>query len=433
MKPRQPRGSIISTTESLPSDAMKISGTPLGKIKDKFELLHLWLPYWLWKPYQALFNLIKTIVSTLLCLRLPIYTIEFDSQESHSRINYLGGGTYWDFIKNLAGQPAPDLVILKYTSLWHVKAAIQQMEGESCLLVELPVRIGSYFLKQDGILVIPRIRWQIATDRPWEQIEGDFHQSSVKNDLDKLRKSRLQAIVSHDRKELEHFYWEVYYPNMIIKPDALSNIAGFEQVRQAFRRGWLTWYQEDGQILGGSVQYLAGKTYIMDCLGYAHNLTSQQYTNVSTAAYYLNFRRAWEMGAKAIDLTLSYPLMGNGLVRYKSKWGGTIAIDTVQNWGLWISPNIAAGKALPFLLKQPWIWVDRQKRLKGLLVVEERTAPLDQTDLDALCLPLWVRGLDSIIVHSPAGFAPELSPTAGPFPSIGPAVSWQPGEGESLV
>jgi len=46
---------------------------------------------------------------------------------------------------------------------------------------------------------------------------------------------------------------------------------------------------------------------------------------------------------------LTRPLLNDGVVRYKRKWGSTIMLDPSQNWGLWIHISRKADEAIRFL------------------------------------------------------------------------------------
>ncbi len=382
-------------------------------------------------PYLALLNLAKTLISTLLCWRLPVWDMIYPDEPEEPPVKFIGRTKNLSLFTLPGEGSVPELRPCGQTSLLKLKRTIQQLARDHSLIVEIPHRVGRFFLAGNGILVVPNIKWRIKIDRPWEEIiqgfkQGDLQQSSIKRDLRGLRNSGIELTHTHDAAMLEHFYTEMYVPYMTHRFEDLKGLTRFETMRVIFKKGWLTLYSVEGQVLGGAVQYFAGKMFVCDSIGFAQGNTPHQNSLVSTASYYHNIRQAWELGCQYIDLTMTNPLLEDGVVRYKRKWGGEVINDPRQNWGLWLYPRLEPGKKPPIIMRQPWIWLDERKRLNGLRVVQVRETPLSQLELDELCQAVWIPGLYSIAVYSLAGFTPEVPQETGPLSALGTAAVWKP-------
>jgi len=377
--------------------------------------------------YRTLVSWSKTAVSTLLSLRLPIYRLEADESDDRPEVIYLGAGTNLNLITHLICGHALEPKPVTHTSLFGLHATIDRMKAKCNLMViELPHRLLGRLVHRDGFLVIPWVRWQIKTQRPWREIEQGFHRTSVRSDLKKLEESSVQCPRTQERSALERFYWDIYRPFIRSQHGDMAESTPLNLLRSYFDAGWLTLYVENNQLLGGAVQYVADGVLHDYVMGFKEDISRRQQTVAATANYYDALRSGWETNCRAVDFGLTRPLLNDGVARYKRKWGSTVMTDPSQNWGLWIHVSRNTALAVRFLSRHPWIWVDRDRKLKGLLVIDNQDRALSKPEVTKACKRLWAPGLHSVIVYATRGFTTGVDLSQGPIPAIGPATEWNP-------
>jgi hypothetical protein len=399
----------------------------LHSTKSKLVTVELSLPSRAHGGYRTLVSWGKIAVSTLLSLRLPIYCLEADESDDRLEVIYLGAGTNLNLITHMVCGHVLEPKPIAHTSLFRLHATIDRMKAKCDLMViELPHRLLRRLLHRDGFLVIPWVGWQIKTQRPWDEIEQGFHRTSVRSDLKKLEESAVQCLRTQERSALERFYWDTYRPFIHNQHGDMAEPTPLNLLRSYFDAGWLTLYIENDQLLGGAVQYVKDGILYDYVMGFKRDISRRQQTAAATANYYDALHFGWEMNCEAVDFGLTRPLLNDGVARYKRKWGSTVTMDSSQNWGLWIHVSRNTAQAVRFLTQHPWIWIDRDRKLRGLLVIDNQDRALSKPEVTKACKRLWAPGLHSVIVYATRGFTTEVDLSHGPIPAIGPATEWDP-------
>jgi hypothetical protein len=139
---------------------------------------------------------------------------------------------------------------------------------------------------------------------------------------EKKKAEKFQPLFSADPADLDFFYDKMYVAYLqkrfddaiIVKKVFFQNYLG--------ECGELLFLKKDDQIVAGALFDHVGNSYILLTLG----VTDEKYVKegATTALYYYGIKRAQEKGATYFDYGLSRPFVSDGVLKYKSRWGGRI-------------------------------------------------------------------------------------------------------------
>ncbi len=397
----------------------------LKMFNHKFDVFSRTLPQPIRPASKQILGWSKTAMSLLLSRNLSLYKLPIDGDIGKGCVGYLGPGTNLNFIAHQAGTALDNLQPEWQMPWWQIRKAISKAREEhDIIVIELPQRYLGKLNLANGIFTLPYLRWRVKTNCDWKDVEQGFL-SDARRDL---RKSEnIKCFTTDKEMDLSFFYNEIYRPYITQNFGEMARLTSYEELKYYFQRGWLVLAKNsEDDIVGGSMCFIIDNV-MYDYVGATVVGLDRLTQRGVTANYFVHMiRLAHEKGCTDLDLGLARPLLNDGVARYKRKWGAYTLADFNQNWGFWINVGRDAAKASSFLAKNPWIWLDNGNRLRGLLVRNDATEPLNRVQIRKICKKYWASGLDSLIVCAELGFKEDVSLTQNPMPILGPATVWSP-------
>jgi hypothetical protein len=182
-----------------------------------------------------------------------------------------------------------------------------------------------------------------------------FTSSSVKRDLQVVRKNGLRWRVSNDPRELRVHLERDYYPYTRLRhgEDAFVQPPGV--VKSAFNNGGLLIVEKDSRPIAGLVFEKRKKTMQMWTLACVRSDASLLSNGALAAVYAFCFEYARAAGLDFVDMRGCRPCPSDSLFFVKQKWGarveehGELAFEFLFHW------HTANESALRFLEKTPLI------------------------------------------------------------------------------
>jgi GNAT acetyltransferase-like protein len=165
----------------------------------------------------------------------------------------------------------------------------------------------------------------LATDRPLEQvIAGERSgRAARKNDVRRVQRLDLTVRVATDVASYEAFRRQLYEPYVSQRFGELRVALPRHAFHHARRNGWLLLAEREGRPLGGAVIERWGRDPRVLVFG-VETRADIPATGLLEACYYHAIRFAVERGFRRLSLGTTRPVLSDGVLRYKRKWGATI-------------------------------------------------------------------------------------------------------------
>ena len=212
--------------------------------------------------------------------------------------------------------------------------------------------------------------------------------SSRKDDARRVRRAALQTRLVRDAAAVDRFYHEMYAPYVRARFGTL----GIMQPRHAFhhtrRHGWLLLLEDATGPRSGALLEPHGAELRLVALAAASDGDAQV---AIESAYYHAIRVAVEGGFARLALGTSRPVLTDGVLRYKRKWGGRLEAPTTFDRYLLRARFTPAVRSV--LTATPMV-VDRGGGLAALVGHEG-------VDAEALLARVDVPGLAEILLAGP--------------------------------
>jgi hypothetical protein len=196
------------------------------------------------------------------------------------------------------------------------------------------------------------------------------------------------------------FWQTMHAPFMRKRHGEFAIVHNPTSLRRVLRCGALVWVQRCGQHIAGCVVRQRGDRLLMVALGVANGEQKWVHSGAITALYRFCIEYAHEQGCTQIDFGVAMPILHDGLLRYKCRWGAQVGLwpHTPFQYGLWWAQP--GGPLLDFFAHTPVIF-QSHGRLAALTA-----RPLGEPGIAAELLELQrslaLPGLQQLVVMSAA-------------------------------
>lgn len=169
----------------------------------------------------------------------------------------------------------------------------------------------------------------LATDRPLDQVVAGERsgRSARKNEVRRVQRLGLTVRVTTETRAYEAFRRDLYEPYVQQRFGDLLVALPPHVLSHARRNGWLLLAEQDGRPVGGAVIELWGGDPRVLVFGVEPNGPIPAGTLLE-ACYYHAIGFAVERGFRRLSLGTCRPVLTDGVLRYKRKWGATIGAPT---------------------------------------------------------------------------------------------------------
>jgi hypothetical protein len=281
--------------------------------------------------------------------------------------------------------------------VWRLPTVLQQLGETADLTLAYVDRLAARLFFRHGYLTIPGT---VDCWSPVAQALSTMAQPnrSLKEDLRVVRRERLQPEVSHTTADCDMFSQTMHAPFVRLRHGEVAIVHSLTSLRRMVRCGGIVWAQRGGERIAGCVVRQQGDTLRMIALGTANGEQKWVHCGAITALYRFCIQYAHEQGCMQINFGAAMPILHDGLLRYKCKWGGQVAPvphDTHRHLLWWAQPD---GPLLDFLAHTPLIF-QSHGRLAGLTARSTR-GPDTAAELLGLQRSLAIPGLQQLVVMS---------------------------------
>lgn len=231
---------------------------------------------------------------------------------------------YWSSTL-FAGPPAEE--ILEEIPALRIPAAARRLaRGADLSLWQTPWPVSRL---SPGPIVPSWLPLWLATDRPLEQvISGERSgRSARKNEVRRVQRLGLKVRLTTEPRDYDAFRRGLYEPYVQQRFGDLLVPLPHHVFNHARRNGWLLLAEHEGRTVGGAVLELWGGDPRILVFGVEPNGPIPAGTLLE-ACYYHAIEFVVARGFRRLSLGTCRPVLSDGVLRYKRKWGATIGRPT---------------------------------------------------------------------------------------------------------
>ena len=344
---------------------------------------------------------------------LPVYQLQGQGQGGPLSLTFIG----WEYAKPVlqdllfVGKPLERRI--GQIPFWHHRA-MTSLFSSDIVIVGASSHLICKLPRQSAIVLPEFVRHVLDIQGDWEAVKSRFRKS-VRYELRLTRKFNYQYEISHSDQDFERFYRDMYLPTMNSRHGELSSPTPFYEAYRYFRHGLLFLVKRDGRPVCGSVCYVEQDTIYCLILGVINADEQLLRDGVLGALNRLRIEWANQQGFKAIDFLGANPFLKTGMFQYKRKWGTAVYVPPHLHRQIWIKVIRNTPAVCQFLKENPFIAIDEDNQLYGLIFVEDPRNVSAETRQD------WesryaTPGLSRLVIRSVRNFSRE--PASVPSPDL---------------
>lgn len=309
-----------------------------------------WWTDWAWRLYEHASTVLEDaarwcvpFVLPWLALRVPVVILRGPSPYSGRPwvILMAGSQSVIDNVSHRFFACPPQREVVGSLPLWRLPSTLKRLGASADLVIARVDRLSARLFFRTNYLVVPESigSWLAVPDDPNKAARANH---SLSEDLRRIRREKLALEVSHTQPDCEVFYHAMYVPYMRRRHGELAVVRSLPQMRRAFRRGGILWVLRNGQRIAGGLFYQRDDVLCPLAVGTAGGDPALTKRGALAAVYFFYIQYAHSRRCTHIDLGGSPPVLNDGLLRYKGKWGARLTAQPQTHYDYllrWERPN----------------------------------------------------------------------------------------------
>jgi hypothetical protein len=287
--------------------------------------------------------------------------------EKHSgtplKLLYFGSGNHLAYVLGLVYREHRVDEELGNLRIWNAGRWAESRDRDCDLVIaDLPWP-WHRLLRGRGFIEVPAwVNQRMPLPEQWQDVFSQLRRSARGEDMRSIRKHGLEYRLVREEEAVRRFYEEMYVPHLTRRFGDAAYIEPEWKIRYCVENGTLMEVLRDGQVV--AAQVLWGNQGSLHFLwsGTVGDEYGAQSRGVFPALYYFGLLHAFEGGYREVDYCGSRPVLTDGIVQLKRRWGGQV-FDGWSRDTLFIRPQNLGQANLGFLCNNPVI-----ARCRGELV-----------------------------------------------------------------
>ena len=355
----------------------------------------------------------RLLLSCLKCLALGIPVTILHGQTrlgKRSGTVVTAGSEPWiDYLPDRFFEGSPQQECVGKVPLWAVPCALERLSSSADLVIARVDKLSARLLFNASYLRVPEwVNLWLTVPDDLNSLQRGNRRRNVKNDLRRIRQNGLLYDISHADADLDVFYKDFYVPFVSRRFGKHGYIRNVHALRQHFRQGGLLWVLRNGQRIAAGIFHRQGT--VLHSLGIGTIDGSYDVANLGAliATYYYSIKHAHAVGCKEINFGGTRPVLSDGRLRYKRKWGMRLVEQTESYYEFLVYWERLDESVFSFLSHTPLVFRDRDKLSAVTAIQSEGPATQDQAEKAHRFL--WTPGLHRLYLLSASGWQPGTEP-----------------------
>ena len=276
--------------------------------------------------------------------------------------------------------------------LWNIRKVIKE-KGRKCTFCVLQMDESLVkFLRQKSLFYIPN--WVVGV----VNIEGDpklKKDSSLKSDLRRIRKQKLQFEVTQNPKKFDDFYYNMYLPHITKSHGSSALILSYDVMKTAYDQWELLIVKKDEMPIAGII-IAYGHMPCLREMGVRDSNPQYIKDGAVGALFYYSTLYLKRKQFTNVHFGWSRAFLVDGVLQYKKKWSLQIIGASTYGYALKIINYNSAAKY--FLQENPFIFKNRDL-FKAAIFMKNDVAFLSIEELNKIKKQCYLEGLSCLNIY----------------------------------
>jgi hypothetical protein len=277
--------------------------------------------------------------------------------EKHSglplRSLYFGSGNHLAYVRGLLYRECHVESEARNLRVWHSRRWIGQRERDVDIVVaDLPWP-WHRLMRGRGMIEVPAwVNQRMTLPGYWREVFPKLRRSARGEDMRSIRKHQLEYRLVRDEQAIRRFYEEMYVPHLRRRFGEAAYIEPEWKIRYCVENGTLMEIRREDRLVAAQVLWGNRGSLHFLWAGTTGDEFSAQTRGTFPALYYFGILHAFEQGYDEVDYCGSRPLLTDGIVQLKRRWGASI-YDGWSRDTLFFGPRHFEGAIFKFLEGTP--------------------------------------------------------------------------------
>ena len=281
--------------------------------------------------------------------------------------------------------------------LWKISGVVKKSNRDCSLMVaEVPNFLRSLSEKMKCFYLPSWLSGEIVFSVDKSALFKNRN-SSLKSDISKIKKNKLQFEVTNEPTQLKNFYYDMYLPFMTKVHGERSVIPSYDYVKSEFANrdsNMLLLIKKEDEYIAGIILLCKKNNTKLWSLGVKGGNIDHVRDGAIGALFYFSILHAEEQGFTKIQFGGSRPFLKDGVLQYKKKWNQKIY--NRKDVGFLIKPISETDGVKGFFVNNPFIYQDKTGLSGAIFVANDQS--LSEKDFAKIYKEYYVRGLSKLVI-----------------------------------
>lgn len=317
-----------------------------------------------WHDLTTLFRLLRKIA--FMPFQTSIFYIEMVGIERNSseemKLVYIGDKSSYEYIVSFVFSTKAKVHCQRHIPWWTVKRQVINARLNADLLIcdiDFPLDL---LINKQGALVSPRwVKQKIVIADKWVDLLANLRRKTRREAQRSIRKYNLNARVVRDADSDRFFYHQLYKPYIRRRYGTQAMLVDEQRFLKECASGRLIQVMQNDKVLGTVLVHISGKQLTIAWMGIDKNVEDSQLKGVTDALDLYSLMFAYTQGCDVMDMGGSRPLIKDGVLRYKKKWGSAVSQGLIPKGSIFYIPCRITQPVKSFLENNPMILNEGKK------------------------------------------------------------------------
>jgi len=284
---------------------------------------------------------------------------------------------------------------------WNLASTLKRFRQSTDLTIVRIDRVSAGLFFSRDYLAVPEwinLSFQVSEDLKIPPPRNH----SLKDDLRIVRRSNLHPHYSQKASDFDRFYNEMYVPFIRRRYGEKAYIRNFYRLRRSFEQGGLLWVMQNNKPIAGLLFKRRDRLLQILALGTLNGERTLVKAGALTASYLFIIEHAKELGCELLDFGGCRPLLNDGLLRYKRKWGMVINEKHDTHYDYLVYFNNLNREVISLLSNTPLIF--RHNGSLSAISLMDGEKPATEVEVQKAHHSMWIPGLRQLYLVSTSGW-----------------------------
>ncbi len=198
---------------------------------------------------------------------------------------------------------------------------LSKYEGQADMVLIDTELLFVHMLEKERYLAIPEwVSLKLKIHDRWEDVIKCFHKN-LREKINRILKQGYRYSADNTDSFFQYFYHEMYLPYTKSRFGDAASLLSADQIKNILQSGEILLVLQENLVLHGTLNKYDNDRVLLICNAPATDIQPGKFKGTAEAMVYFSLLSAYEKGCHEADFLGSRPLLDNGALRFKRKWG----------------------------------------------------------------------------------------------------------------